>query len=398
MPKNIVKDIAAAWLCKTPLLESFSEGDHAKVSGLFSAPPKPELGDLALGCFPLAKSLGRNPAEIAGQLEAQAKELAPHALIESVQAEGPYLNIVLANAGVAKAVISEVSARSCGDEPSTWHYGDNKTGGGRTVAIDYSSPNIAKPLAVHHLRSTMIGNSLKKIYEANGWVVVGINHLGDWGTSFGKLIAGFIQAKPEIVNKLRASVFEESNAQDLMKDIRVSDLNAIYVEYSKRSKEDPRLNEEGKKEFKALENAMSGMNDAQTTAVMSQSFTRGLRNFAIWEQIRRISLTEYEEVYRLLGVDFVEYPIADEDKRERFEKDRAGFAKHHGIYTGESYYVTSGTACRDVINRAKETGLATMSDGALVVFTEGRDAPPLMLLKDDGATSYHTRDMAAAVY
>ncbi len=162
-------------------------------------PPKRDMGDVALGCFVFAKAAGIKPNEMAAKLasageagENNIKGASPGAaeLVASATAAGPYVNLKLNRAAAIEQVLSAIEGTCPGNDAQTWSFGGSDEGKGKTLVLDFSSPNIAKPLAVHHLRSTMIGNSIKKIRESQGWRVVGINHLGDWGTGFGKLIAG----------------------------------------------------------------------------------------------------------------------------------------------------------------------------------------------------------------
>jgi len=390
---------------KTQLAEAIASTEAAKTAGLdanacirfFSTPPNPDLGDLAFGAFAFSKALKCKPPEAAQQildgLQAATPELVNNeGIVGEAKLAGPYLNFFIKPSALASKVLDAVNASSPGSDPASWKYGNSEGGVGKTVCIDLSSPNIAKPLGVHHLRSTMIGNALSNIYRACGWRAVGVNHLGDWGTSFGKLIFGLCEAMPDLAEKLADRADDNKALRELFKDIDIAKLNKIYVEFSARAKKDDSLETKGKEEFKALENAILARVKNQPEA------PHGKRNRAAWQAIKEISLREFETVYALLGLSFVRWPLNNEAERSEFDDDPDVFLSNHGLYTGESYYVGGSPLCDAVIEQAKSSGAAVESDGALVIFVDGEDKPPLMLLKNDGATSYHTRDMAAALY
>ena len=374
----------------TPLFESVGLSEDSLIS-MFSTPPKAELGDLSLPAFVFAKALKVKPPEAATKLkEAIEEEGAP--FCEEVRLVGPYVNFFIKHEALAAMVIEGVNTSSPTQDPEEWCYGENYHGKGRTVAFDLSSPNIAKPLAVHHLRSTMIGNSLKKIYEANGWRAVGVNHLGDWGTNFGKIISGLCEEYPEVAKELEEQRYDKAKVNAFFSEMSIADLNKVYVKFSKRVEENPELESVGKAEFKALESALESNLKGDDEDVRHMR-----RNFRLWEHIKEVSLHEYEVVYGLLGVKFVPFPIVFPEFKKLYEEDEDAFFRKYSLYTGESYFVAASQLCQQIIEESKSKGLAEESDGALVIFPE-KDQPPLMLLKDDGATSYHTRDLAAARY
>lgn len=386
------RDIVAAMLAETAVMRA-AGSDAASIAGSFSQPPKPELGDLSFPAFTAAKALGIKPPEAAARLKAElesAGAVGAGKLVAEIKVMGPYLNLYFDGAEVARRVVSNVQAQSPGEDAHAWRYGNNESGQGKTLVIDLSSPNIAKPLGVHHLRSTMIGNAIRKIHEACGWRVVGLNYLGDWGTGFGKLIAGWLRARPEVASALASDPSDE-NAARLFDGVTVADLNAVYVKFNAALKEDKSLEALGKQEFAALELAVTAKDTGSLSA-------QSRRNLAVWKQIRRISLVEFERVYRMLGLSFVPWPLDDAKLAEQYQRDPAAFFLAHGIYVGESFGITGGDLSTEVIEAAKASGTAVESDGALVVFVDGPDKPPLILLKDDGATSYHTRDLASALY
>ncbi len=285
-------------------------------------PPNPGLGDYAVGCFPAAKALGRNPAEVAAEVAASFK---PAGGFAEVKAAGPYVNFRLEPAALAAQALALVA--EAGDR-----WGESDGGKGRTVVIDFSSPNIAKHLAYHHIRSTMIGNALVRLHRACGWTVVGVNHLGDWGTNFGMLLVAWEAwgggAAPTV---------------DL--------LNDLYVRFRAEAKKDPALEERARARFAALE----GGDPAARRA---------------WEEFRRVSLEEFQQVYDMLGVRF-------------------------DLVKGESEFEPF---LEPVVEMLRSKGLVTESEGALVVDLAAEKMPPCLLRKRDGATLYATRDIAAALW
>jgi arginyl-tRNA synthetase len=268
------------------------------------------------------------------------------------------------------------------------NFGDSAQGKGKTLALDFSHPNIAKPLAVHHLRSTMIGFSIKRIRESQGWRVIGINHLGDWGTGFGKLIAGLKRYFPETAERAR------KGDERPLGSMTVQELNQIYVRFNSDSKGNEEFAEQGRHEFAILERYIEAlMKDSA-----HEAGEEGPVNFRLWQHSRDISLAEFERMYAHLGVSFHAWPVVDMQRKRVLTEQPDEFYREHGIYVGESYYVSAEDLCRRIIVDAVENKVAEESEGALVIYTHGKDKPPLMLVKKDGATSYHARDMAAALY
>jgi arginyl-tRNA synthetase len=380
--------------------------DVAAVGALLTPPPKAGMGDKALPCFAFAKALKVAPpaaaARLKGELESasvgahcNAPLQGPGGILESLAAMGPYLNFTFNHAALAKLVLEEIAAKSSSDAVEDWHYGDGADGHGadgkpRVCVIDLSSPNIAKPLGVHHLRSTMIGNSLKKIHESQGWVVVGLNYLGDWGTGFGKLIAGFAQAHPDIGSELSASVTTDARMEELEGQITIAEMNRVYVEFNKRIEQDTGLRDAGKAEFAVLEAALLDVHRHGTAL----SNPRARRADRLWRIFRKSSIWEFTQVYRLLGLTFVHWPSPEAP--EPTAPEWPAFVRKHGVYSGEHWCVRTGSV-EQVIQAAKQCGQAVQSEGALVLFLDTvSGSPPLMLVKDDGATSYHARDMASA--
>lgn len=365
--------------------------DVKKVSENLSRPPKPEMGDFAFATFRFARDAKMKPPELAQKLVKGAA--VGDGLIGEVTAAGPYVNVNLDRAGAFALVLSDIEQKSAGSEPKDWRYGDSDDGYGRTLVVDLSSPNIAKPLAVHHLRSTMIGYSIKKIRESQGWRVIGINHLGDWGTGFGKLIAGIKKYFPDVAEKAKAD-------EKPLGDMNVRELNEIYARFNNEAREDEALAKDGKDEFAILERYIEALlaGEHEQNKLDKAAEEYGVVNFRIWQHAREISLAEFERMYSHLGLSFRLWPVVDEKHKRVLTEEPAGFYRDHCIYVGESYYVTAEDLCRRLINDAVENKVAEEDEGALVIFTHGKDKPPLILVKNDGATSYHARDMAAALY
>ena len=304
-----------------PLLGMSSDATRA----LMEVPPNPSLGDIAIPCFPLAKMLRKAPHAIAADL-ATAVDLS--GIASKVEAVGGYLNITLESALVARDVVTGILTAGAS-------FGFAPQGAGKTVVIDFSSPNIAKPFGIGHLRTTVIGNSLSRIYGELGYRVVRVNHLGDWGTQFGKLIVAY---------KLFAN-------HDPLTDDPLGTLFRIYVEFHTQAKERPELEEEARDWFRRLE---QGDDEAR----------------AYWQRFVEVSLREYQRVYTLLDVEF-------------------------DYWLGESYYEP---LLASTIADIESKGLTCVSDGALVVDLTEQGMPPCLLRKSDGATLYATRDIAAALY
>jgi arginyl-tRNA synthetase len=285
-----------------------------------TTPPDLALGDLAVGTFPAAKALRAAPPALAARVVAETPAAAPFA---ELRAAGPYVNLRIDR----RALYTHLFDAALGRGPLI-----PPVGAEQTVCIDFSSPNIAKHLAYHHIRSTVIGQVLGNMHRALGYRVVGINHLGDWGTTFGMLLAACHRwGTPE--------------------PLTVASLNELYVRFQTEAKKDSALDAEGRAWFKRLEDGEPALRE-------------------LWARIRQVSLDSFQEVYDLLGVHFDEV-------------------------RGESAYEE---AIPGVIRLLEEKGLASISEGALVVDLSLEGMPPLLLRKSDGSTIYSTRDVAAAMY
>ena len=294
------------------------------IEKLIEIPPKPEMGDYAFPCFQLSKVMRKAPNMIAEEL----KGLIDSEGFERIESLGPYLNFFVDKGVFAKNTLNKVLEE--GD-----NYGASNIGEGKTVCVEYSSPNIAKPFHVGHLFTTAIGNSLYKMFKKEGYNTVGLNHLGDWGTQFGKLISAYNRWVDE----------------EALEKAPIDELLRIYVKFHEEAKKDPSLEDEARANFKALENG-----DAEATA--------------LWNRFRNLSLKEFERVYDILDVKF------DSLNGEAFYNDKMDV----------------------VVDELKEKGLLVESNGAQVVMLEDYNMPPCIVLKADGASIYATRDLAAAMY
>ncbi|WP_274364652.1 arginine--tRNA ligase [Paenibacillus thermotolerans] len=288
---------------------------------LLEIPPDASWGDAALPCFQLARQQKRSPADIAAGLAASIQDRRIRC-----SAAGPYLNVSFVREGVAGEWLGVLSAPA---------FYTPLIGGGERVAIDMSSPNIAKPFGIGHLRSTVIGNALNNILSEVGYEVLRINHLGDWGTQFGKQIAAYCRWGDE--EALRKAPIDESLK--------------LYVRFHKEAEHNPELEEEGRYWFAKLE-----AGDAEARA--------------LWEFFVTESKKEFRRIYDRLGVSF-EYEL------------------------GESFYNDKMVG---VIERLRSLGLLEESDGALVVRLEEEGLPPCLIVKSDGTSIYATRDLATAIY
>lgn len=288
-------------------------------------PPEPEMGDFALPCFTFAKTMRKAPQMIAKEL---AETFAVPDFIERAEALGPYLNFFLKKEVFAEAVIKEAAKKG-------EMYGGSDIGRGKTVVIDYSSPNIAKPFHIGHLRSTVIGNALYNIYSLLGWKCVGINHLGDWGTQFGKLI----------------TAYKKWGGREAVEENGIEELTALYVRFHEEAEKDDSLNDEARAWFVKMQE-----NDGEA--------------LELWKWFYDISMREFERVYDMLGIKF-------------------------DANTGESFY---NDKMPPVIEEIKEKGLLTESRGAMIVDLEEHGLPPCLIVRKDGGTLYATRDITAVLY
>lgn len=307
------------------LSSQITELSAEQTENLLERPPKPEQGDLAFPCFQVAKSRKKAPPVIAGEI---AKALSASLPIEfcAVTALGPYVNFKLSPAA-GFAIAKDVATRGA-------NFGDTATGKGRKVLIEYSSPNVAKELHIGHFRNTILGQSLNNIYKATGHTTIAINHLGDWGSQFGKVAYGYLKYGEE---------------QEMLKN-PLGYLTKLYVRVSTESETDPAIDKEARLLFKKIEDG-----DPELTA--------------IWRKFKELSIVGLKKVYERLGVHFDEY-------------------------IGESFYIDKIPA---LLAELKKKNLLEMSEGAQVVKL-GEDVPPCLVVTGDGTSLYATRDLAAAIW
>ena len=296
----------------------------ADVTAMLETPPDKKLGDYALPCFRLSKTLRKAPQMIASAL---AEKMSGEE-IDRVEVVGGYMNIFVSRGSLAEGIVKAVLAH-----PGRW--GSSEVGKGKTVCLDYSSINIAKRFHIGHLSTTMIGHSLKRIYDFNGYTTVGINHLGDWGTQFGKMICAY--------KKWGNREEVEAGGVQAMVD--------LYVRFHAEAEKDPSLEDEGRAWFKKIEDG-----DPEAMEIFS------------W--FKEVTLKDTQRVYDLLGVSFDSY------NGKAFYNDKMG----------------------PVVDELREKGLLVESQGAQVVQLEEYGMPPALVLRSDGATLYITRDLAAAFY
>ncbi len=298
--------------------------DAQQIEIIMETPPQMEWGDYALPCFSFAKSLRKNPAIIAEQI---VQSSLPDCVVEAV-AKGGYANFYIDRARFAKHILETV------DEKGT-NFGAKDIGRNRAVCVDYSSINIAKPFHIGHLSSTAIGHALYNLYNFMGYRSVGINHLGDWGTQFGKLLAAY--------ELWGCDVDIDNGGVDAMLK--------LYVKFHEEAEKDPALDELARRWFKRIE-------DGDITAL--DLFTR----------FKEATLKEVMRIYDLLGIKF-------------------------DSYAGESFY---NDKMQPIVDELRQKELLLESDGALIVDLSDTDMPPCLILRSDGATLYATRDIAAAFY
>ena len=321
---KIKSSVAGAVLDEIKKAAPQTELDAGEVAAMLEYPPDPSMGDLALPCFKLSKIMRRSPVQIA---EAIATGLSSPCL-KKAEAVNGYLNMYISDACLSSDVLEKALEK--GDK-----YGAPSFGAGKTVVLDYSSPNVAKPFHIGHLGTTVIGHSLKKLHQFAGYKCIGINYLGDWGTQFGKLIVAY----------------RKWGSMDEIEKGGVDKLVELYVKFHNEAENDKTLEDEARAEFTKLEHGDK-------------------ENHELWRKFVDISLREYEKTYKLLGIDF-------------------------DSYKGESFYTDKMPAQVEIL---REKGLLKIDDGASIVDLSAYNMPPCLILKRDGSTLYPTRDIAAAVY
>lgn len=325
---NLKKKIADAVKSAISTLYPESNVNADDIASYLEYPPDKAMGDLALPCFRFSKELRSAPPKIAQAISAYIGENALLADTAEMTLAGGYLNFRVADAYITEKIFSEISEK--GD-----NYGRTNEGEGKTVVLDYSSPNVAKPFHIGHLGTTVIGHSLKKLHEFCGYHCIGINHLGDWGTQFGKMIVAYrLWGDKEKI---------ESGGID--------ELVALYVKFHAEAEKDAELENRARAEFRKLEDGDE-------------------ENLALWRWFIDVSFKEYNVTYNQLGITF-------------------------DSYAGESFYTDK---MPEQVEKLREMNLLKLDDGASIVDLSEFNMPPCLILKRDGSTLYPTRDIAAAVY
>lgn len=300
---------------------------ESEIFAMLEYPPDDSMGDIAFPCFRLSRALHAAPPVIAGKICAELENALPCGA-SAVTVAGGYLNFKISDEYFSKKILSEISEKGR-------DYGASDMGKGKTVVLDYSSPNVAKPFHIGHLGTTVIGHSLKLLHSYAGYKCIGINYLGDWGTQFGKMIVAYRKwGNKETVDRGG-----------------VDELVALYVRFNKEAEENSALNDEARHEFAKLEQGDK-------------------ENLALWQWFKDVSIAEYKRTYDRLGMEF-------------------------DSYAGESFYTDKMPAQVELL---REKGLLKKDNGASIVDLSEYKMPPCLILKSDGSTLYPTRDIAAAVY
>ncbi|MDU4891875.1 MAG: arginine--tRNA ligase [Clostridium sp.] len=306
-------------------LAAYLNLDEDMINKLVEVPPKSDMGDFAFPCFQLSKTIKKSPNLIAIDIK---ENLGCIDGFEKIEALGPYINFFVSKGEFVKEVINKVLEEK--DD-----YGNSNDGAGKNVIVEYCSANIAKPFHVGHLFTTMLGNSLYKIFKFQGYNAIGINHLGDWGTQFGKLIYAYIHWGDE----------------EALEKEPIKEMFRVYVKFHEEAEKNPCLDDEGRRHFKLLEDG-------------------NLIEMELWSKFKELSLKEFDRLFKLLNVSF-------------------------DSFDGESFYTDKMDT---VIRELEDKELLTESNGAKVVFLDEENMPPCIIKKADGATIYATRDLAAVFY
>ncbi len=299
--------------------------DKEEIEAAIVVPPDNKMGDYALPCFKFAKVMRKSPVAIAEELK---NTFATDDAISEVEAVNGYLNFRVNRTALVKETLEKIAEQ--GEA-----FGSSDMGNGKTICIDYSSVNIAKPFHIGHLSTTVIGGALYRIFKFLGYNTVGINHLGDYGTQFGKLIYAY----------------KHWGSEEAVKEGGVKELTRLYVRYHKESENDPSMDDEARSYFKLIENG-----DEECVK--------------LFNLFKEITLKEVEKIYDELDIKF-------------------------DSYAGESFY---NDKMQPVIDELAQKGLLVESEGAKIVDLEKYGMPPCIILRSDGASLYATRDLAAACY
>ena len=329
---NLKRSIAENIANKLKVEFPTAEMSAADIADMLEYPPDSKMGDLALPCFKLSKTLRNAPPRIAATL---AEGFVCDG-VESAEALGGYFNLKISRKYLEEKILPEIIEKK-------ENYGAPSIGEGKTVVLDYSSPNVAKPFHIGHLGTTVIGHAIKKLHEFAGYSCIGINHLGDWGTQFGKLIVAYkLWGDREQI---------EAGGIDKLVELYVRINNTIKGDEEQGIPAREDLADQSRAEFHKME-----IGDEE--------------NIALWKWFVKISLDEYQKTYKQLDIEF-------------------------DSYNGESFYTDKMPA---QVQRLRDMGLMKIDDGASVVDLEPYGMPPCLILKRDGSTLYPTRDIAAAVY
>ena len=307
--------------------------DAGEIVSMLEYPPSPDKGDLAFPCFRLSKALRKAPPMIAASLK---DAIGADPIVSDIQQAGGYLNFYLDKTVFASEALAEILEKKD-------RFGGSEEGKGKTVVLDYSSPNICKPFHIGHLGTTVIGHSIKKLHEFSGYDCVGINYLGDWGTQFGKLMVAY--------RKWGSREEVEKGGIDVLVDLYVRINHEIDGDPENGIQGNSALADEARAEFRKLE---QGDPD----------------NIELWKWFKEISMKEYEKTYAQLDISF-------------------------DSYLGESFYTDKMPA---QVQKLRDMDLLKIDDGASIVDLSDHKMPPCLILKRDGTTLYPTRDIAAAVY
>lgn len=300
--------------------------DKNEIMTYIEIPPKSDMGDYAFPCFKLAKVLKKSPVMIATEIR---EKISPDEYIEKIEDKAGYLNFYINNEQLVKEVLSEINTEK-------ENFGKSNEGNGKNIVIDYSSPNIAKPFHIGHLRTTLIGSALYKIYKYLGYNTIGVNHLGDYGTQFGKMIEAY---------KMWGTEY------DLTED-PINKMVDMYVRINNLCKEDEQVLENCRENFRLLENGDKYCTD-------------------LWNHFKDLSLKEFDKIYDVLDVKF-------------------------DSLNGEAFYADKTD---EVIKILEEKGKLTYSEGAKIVdLTDAGIETPCIIQKANGSTIYATRDLAAILY
>jgi len=307
------------------LEEKISSLSSEDIYNMLEYPPDDKMGDVALPCFKFARTFRKAPNLIAEEI---SNNLAANDYFQEIKNMGPYVNFFINKELIARTVFTNLLKQG-------ERYGSSTLGKDKNVIVEFSSPNIAKPFSIAHIRTTVIGHALRNIYKFLGFNTIAINHLGDYGTQFGKLIVAF----------------KSWGDKETVEKDPIPELLKLYVKFHDLAEENPELEDEAREWFKKLE-------EGHQEAV------------ELWQWFRDVSLQEFNRIYEMMGIDF-------------------------DSYAGESFYSDKMDA---VIDRLEEKGLLQDSEGAKIVDLEEYKMPPALIKKSDGSTLYITRDLAAAIY